>query len=134
MLSSSLHQDSQDSFVTTIDMRFYRVMGQRIAEARKALNMTQVQLAETLGIPQQTLAHYEVGRSRAPAALIPEIARVLAVSVESLMGEEGQPAKRGPAPKLLQQVERIQRLPKAQQRFVMQMIDTALQASATATE
>jgi transcriptional regulator with XRE-family HTH domain len=113
--------------VTAIDMRFYRVMGQRIAEARKALNMTQVQLAETLGIPQQTLAHYEVGRVRAPAALIPVIARVLAVSVESLMGEQGLPAKRGPAPKLLQQVERIQRLPKAQQRFVMQMIDTVLQ-------
>jgi hypothetical protein len=35
-------------------------------------------------------------------------------------------AKRGPAPKLLQQMERIQRLPKAQQRFVMQMIDTVL--------
>ncbi len=34
--------------------------------------------------------------------------------------------KRGPAPKLLQQMECIQRLPKAQQRFVMQMIDTLL--------
>jgi hypothetical protein len=28
--------------------------------------------------------------------------------------------------KLMQQVERIQRLPKAQQRFVIQMIDTVL--------
>ena len=36
-------------------------------------------------------------------------------------------AKRGPAPKLQQQIERITRLPKAQQRFVMQMIDTVLQ-------
>ena len=47
--------------------------------------------------------------------------------VESLIGEkDATPAKRGPAPKLLQQMERIQRLPKAQQRFVMQMIDTVL--------
>jgi hypothetical protein len=29
-------------------------------------------------------------------------------------------------PKIQQQMERIQRLPKAQQRFVMQMIDTVL--------
>jgi hypothetical protein len=43
------------------------------------------------------------------------------------------PARRGPAPRLLQQVERIQRLPKSQQRFVMQMIDTALQAGAQDT-
>jgi hypothetical protein len=33
---------------------------------------------------------------------------------------------RSPAPKLQQQMERIQRLPKPQQRFVMQMIDTVL--------
>jgi hypothetical protein len=34
--------------------------------------------------------------------------------------------KRGPAPKLQQQMERIQHLPRAQQRFVMQVIDTVL--------
>jgi len=42
------------------------------------------------------------------------------------MGEEAPPAKRGPAPKLQQQIERIQKLPKTQQRFVMQMLDTVL--------
>jgi hypothetical protein len=41
-----------------------------------------------------------------------------------------QRSKRGPAPKLLQQIERIHRLPKAQQRFVMQMIDTVLRQAA----
>ncbi|QWP78181.1 hypothetical protein J5226_07230 [Lysobacter sp. K5869] len=45
---------------------------------------------------------------------------------------EGAPAarttgKRGPAPKLQQQLERIIRLPKAQQHYVMQMIDIVLQ-------
>ena len=63
-------------------------------------------------------------------AQLPPLARALAVSVEDLIGEEPQSGKRGPAPKLLQQVERIQRLPKAQQRFVMQMIDTVLQQAA----
>jgi hypothetical protein len=61
-----------------------------------------------------------------PAALLPPTARALGVSIEALMGEQAPPARRGPTPKLLQQVERIQRLPKAQQRFVMQMIDTVL--------
>jgi hypothetical protein len=36
------------------------------------------------------------------------------------------------APKLLQQVERIQRPARSQRRFVMQMMDTPLQASQTA--
>jgi len=64
-----------------------------------------------------------------PVALLPQLAQALAVSVEDLIGTATQPARRGPAPKL-QQVERIQRLPKAQQRFVMQMIDTVLQQAA----
>lgn len=128
MLSPVL-SDQMSPSVTAIDMRFYRALGVRIAEARKAAGMTQVQLAELLRIPQQTLAHYEVGRVRIPAALVADCARLLAVPVETLMGEEAKPSKRGPTPKLLQQVERIQRLPKAQQRFVMQMIDTALQAN-----
>jgi hypothetical protein len=42
--------------------------------------------------------------------------------LEELLGEESAAAakKRGPAPKLQQQMERIQRLPRTQQRFVMQ--------------
>jgi hypothetical protein len=47
--------------------------------------------------------------------------------LSSILGSERAiAAKQGPAPKLLQQMERIQRLPRAQQRFVMQMIDTVL--------
>ena len=52
--------------------------------------------------------------------------------MEELIGEEPQRSRRGPAPKLLQQIERIQRLPKSRQRFIMEMIDTALQANITA--
>ena len=34
--------------------------------------------------------------------------------------------KRGPAPKLQQQIERIQQLPRTQQRFVMPMLDAVI--------
>jgi transcriptional regulator with XRE-family HTH domain len=97
-----------------------------VAAARKASGITQVQLAETLGIAQQTLARYELGRLRIAVAMLPPLARALGVTVEELMGEETPPAKRGPAPKLQQQIERILELPRTQQRFVMQMLDTVL--------
>jgi transcriptional regulator with XRE-family HTH domain len=104
-----------------------RELGARIAELRKAHGLTQVQLAEALELSQQMIASYEVGRRRVPVSLLRAIAHALAVSVEALIGEkDATPAKRGPAPKLLQQMERIQRLPKVQQRFIMQMIDTVL--------
>jgi hypothetical protein len=40
--------------------------------------------------------------------------------------QKAAPAKRRPAPKL-QQIERIQKLPRAKQRFVMEMLDTVIQ-------
>jgi hypothetical protein len=86
--------------------------------------------SDELDVAQQVIASYEVGRRRMQLTLLPRLARALAVSVEELIGEEPQRSKRGPAPKLLQQIERIHRLPKAQQRFVMQMIDTVLRQAA----
>ncbi len=101
--------------------------GARIAALRKDQGMTQVQLAEILGLTQQMVASYEVGRRRVPASLLPQIAETLAVSFEELIGKKDvQPAKRGPASKLQQQIERIQRLPRAKQRFVIEMLDTVL--------
>jgi hypothetical protein len=41
-----------------------------------------------------------------------------------------KPAKRRPAPKLQQQIELIQQLPRAKQRFVIEMLDTVLQQTA----
>ena len=106
-------------------------MGRRIAEGRKELGMTQVQLAEILGVAQQTYACYEVGSRRIPVSLLPALAQALSMETDVLLGAATKAQiKRGPAPRLLQQMERIQRLPKAQQRFVMQMLDTVLQQAA----
>ena len=128
MLNAS--QITLDGLVTASDRGFYRALGQRLAEARKAAGLTQTQLAEQLGIAQQTLAHYEMGRLRIAVALLPPVIKILGITVEELMGEQVPPAKRGPAPKLQQQIERIQQLPRTQQRFVMQMLDTVLQQAA----
>ena len=114
--------------ISSDERAFFQTLGARIAQLRKEQNITQVQLAETLGVSQQTVNAYEMGHRRVPVSALSVLANALAISLEELIGTP-QPAgakKRGPAPKLLQQVERIQRLPKAQQRFVMQMIDTVL--------
>jgi len=106
---------------------FLQATRTRIAELRKERGLTQVQLAEMLDLTQQMVASYEVGRRRVPVSLLPSIATALAVPVEELIGQgEARPAKRGPALKLQQQIERIGQLPKAKQRFVMEMLDTVL--------
>lgn len=113
--------------ISASERAFFARLGARIAELRKAQNITQVEMAETLGVSQQTINSYEVGRRRVPVSALRTLARALGVSLEELLGEDASAAKkRGPAPKLQQQMERIQRLPRTQQRFVMQMIDTVL--------
>lgn len=108
---------------------FYSALGQRIAERRKALGITQVQLAETLGIAQQTMAHYEGGVSRIAVETLTQLSEALGTSVEEFIGTPAKrgAVKRGPAPKLQQQLEQLSRLPKTQQRLVSQLIDTVLQ-------
>ncbi len=107
---------------------FFIELGARIARLRKDQGITQIQLAELLHTSQQAITAYEVGRRRVPVSSLPKIAKVLGVAIEALIGEEPSTTlKRGPAPKLQQQMDRIARLPKSQQRFVMQMIDTVLQ-------
>ncbi len=107
---------------------FFVELGARVASLRKSQAITQVQLAETLGVSQQTMNAYEMGHRRVPVSALPRLARALGVSVEELLGEPISAAakKRGPAPKLQQQLERISKLPKPKQRFVMQMLDTIL--------
>jgi transcriptional regulator with XRE-family HTH domain len=115
--------------VNTKDESFFKELGARIAEARKERNITQVQLSATLGIAQQTLAHYEGGRLRLPASLLPTLAQELQVPVENLLGQPVKskaPPKRGPAPRLQQHLERISALPKPRQRAVMDVIEAML--------
>jgi transcriptional regulator with XRE-family HTH domain len=116
--------------MTHEEKAFFKNLGVRIAALRKDQSMTQVQLAETMSVSQQTVASWEVGRRGVPVASLPLLARTLGVNVETLIGAKAPPAKRGPTPKLQQQVERLSRLPQAQQRLVMQMLDgVLLQAS-----
>ncbi len=113
--------------MTPDETAFFRLLGSRIAQRRKAQELTQAELGELVGVTQQQIASFETGRRRMPISTLPLLAKALGVSLEELIGEEPRPGKRGPVPKLQRQVERIALLPKSQQRFVMQMIDTVLQ-------
>ena len=88
-----------------------------------------MQLAKTLGIAQQTLAHYEGGTLRIAVALLKTLAKTLNVSVEELIDESVTTVKnkRGPTSKLQQQIERVRQLPRAKQQFVAEMLEAVLQ-------
>lgn len=116
--------------ISTQEREFFVELGARIAQLRKERNVTQVQLADALSVSQQTFQAYEVGRRRIPVSALPVVARTLSVSLEELFGEAeavaAAPRKRGPAPRWQQQIEAISKLPKTQQRFVAQVLESVL--------
>ncbi len=113
--------------MTQNDKDFFKELGHTMAALRKEQQITQVQLAEILGISQQYVQAFEAGRRKVPSSMLPTLAEVLAVSVEELIGiASTSNKKRGPAPKLLKQVEQISQLPKTKQKFVMEMLDTVI--------
>ncbi|WP_426117468.1 helix-turn-helix transcriptional regulator [Massilia sp. PWRC2] len=50
------------------------------------------QLAEALGVSQQTAQAYEVGRRRIPVSALPVVAKLLQVQLEELFGESSHAA------------------------------------------
>lgn len=116
--------------MTHTEKSFFLALGTRIAQLRKEQGLTQTQLAELLGVSQQTITSFEKGRRRVAVSALTTIARALAVSVEELLGDEKQPARRGPTPKLQLQLERLSRLPKSKQRFVVEILDNVLRQNA----
>jgi len=106
---------------------FFAGLGERVAQLRKARSITQVQLAESLGVSQQTVQAYEVGRRRIPVSTLRLLAKTLDASLDELMVEgEPAPRKRGPVPQVQRQLERISALPKPKQRAVMDVIEALL--------
>lgn len=114
---------------------YFQALGQRIAKARSASDLTQVQLADALGISQPQLAFYEVGKRRVPVSMLPGLAKVLGVSVEALIADDDaahiaaaapRRTRRGPVSRLEQQLDAIARLPKAEQKIVSRFLDTMI--------
>lgn len=111
---------------------FFVELGARIAELRKAQGITQIQMADTLGVSQQTINSYEVARRRVPVSALPILAQLFNLSIDELLGKQSKRSngKRGPASKLQRQIEQISLLPRTKQKFVSDMLDTVIQQQA----
>ena len=65
-------------------------MKDRLKELRKALNLTQQKFADKLGVKQNTIAQYEMGRNDPSDAVIISICREFGVSESWLRNGEGE--------------------------------------------
>lgn len=65
-------------------------VGFKISELRKAKNMTQMELADKMGISFQAVSNWERGNSMPDISKLPEIAQLLGTTVDEMLGEESE--------------------------------------------
>jgi transcriptional regulator with XRE-family HTH domain len=68
----------------------FKEIGKKIQQAREERDLTQVELAHTLGITQAALSNYELGKRRLYLHQIEEIARILNKDLEYFIGSSDE--------------------------------------------
>lgn len=61
--------------------------GKAIAKARKAKNMTQMELADAMNISYQAVSNWERGVSMPDISKLPELSEILGISIDDILGK-----------------------------------------------
>ncbi len=107
-----------------------------MAELRKARNITQVQLAQTLGTTQRAITYYENEADYPPVDAIIRLADALGVSADELLGMKNGKTTKGRSEqddpnvrRLWKKFRQVTRLPHKDQRTVIRLINSLAKAS-----
>jgi transcriptional regulator with XRE-family HTH domain len=103
-------------------------IGSRIARLRKDKGMTQLELAERMGVSQPVISDYENDEIGLDSARIVQLAQILDVSGDEVLGLQ-KPARTSDTIKnrrLYRQIQSIDKLPKRDQQALLRTIDAFL--------
>ncbi len=103
--------------------------GERLFQARSKAGLSQAQVADKLGITQQSFAGWERRETALKPDQLARLAEILGVTVEHLLGAaEPRPRGAGPTGKARQLFERVSKLPRATQQRILANVEDALTA------
>jgi transcriptional regulator with XRE-family HTH domain len=104
--------------------------GARLLALRKAAGLTQIELAKFLDVPQANIAFWEWSEKPPRSDLLAKMAKAFGVRVEDLISPSAdQPiAKRkGPIGEVQRTFEEVTKLPRKQQRKVLEMVQALVE-------
>lgn len=106
-------------------------MAQRLVELRQAAGLTQVQLAQQIGVHHSNIAFWELSGTPPRGEVLPKMAAVLGVSVDALLGVTPPKPKKQAAKGRLQLVfEAASKLPRRQQEKVAEFVEAFVKQQA----
>ena len=104
-----------------------RAIGERLAQLRKERGITQVEMAQLLNASQGNVSDYERGELRLHGELLVQLARILKVSADEILGLEKSPPARAPRDRrLLRRLQDLDKLSKRDRGALMRTLDAFL--------
>ena len=98
--------------------------GERLAAAREHLGLSQMQLAERLGVSQKVITYWERNEVALRSEQLNAIAEALGISVEELLGQPKSKARpAGPVGKARLMFEAVSKLPRRQQDKIFDILE-----------
>lgn len=109
-------------------------LARHFTELRQAAGLTQMQLAEKVGVHHSSIAYWELSGTAPRGEVLPKLAEALGVSIDSLLGVAPPKPKRQAAKGRLQRVfENAAKLPRRQQEKVSEFVEAFVAQHATGT-
>ena len=104
--------------------------GQRLARIRKEKGLTQVELAQKMGIIQVLISDYERDKLRPYHEIVAKLAQAMEVTADELLGlKTTAVSNKKPSLKLMRRMKKIAGLPPTQQKTLLRTIDTFLRGA-----
>jgi transcriptional regulator with XRE-family HTH domain len=103
-------------------------IGARITELRIAANLTQKELAAQADVPSANIGFWERTNTPPPSDALLRIAKVLGTTADALLtGKAHVPAQKpGPAGRVSQTFDQVAKLPRSQQKKILDVVDALL--------
>jgi transcriptional regulator with XRE-family HTH domain len=105
-------------------------IGQRISRLRKEKGLSQVELAQKIGLIQALVSEYERDKIRPHYEMVIRFALALEISADELLGlTPPKKAVSKPSLKILRRLKKIENLPPSQQTTILRNIDMFLKGA-----
>ena len=104
-------------------------IGKRLQSIRKKRGLTQKELGEKLGLTREAIASYEAGRSRLMDTILIDLAGILRVSINEILGLKRQTDETPISRRWAKRMEIIESLPESIKKHILRTLDDVIKAN-----
>jgi transcriptional regulator with XRE-family HTH domain len=112
----------------TLDNRLI-IIGERLQTIRKRRGFTQKELGERIGLTREAVASYETGRSHLMITTLLDMASVLRVTVNEILGLEHQTIEISVTRRWAKRMDIIESLPESVRKHIFRTLDDVIKAN-----